>query len=165
MVNGVYINYYFHCKRHLWLFARNIRMEHNSEDVFIGKLISVYSFDRRRHEIQIVDEEDAIVMDFIDKNRKVVHEIKKSNKLEELHIWQVKYYLYVLEKKGIMGFKGLINYPKRKRSIQVELSDKDRTTIKEVIDDIHEIINSVKPPPVINKSYCKKCSYYEFCYC
>lgn len=81
MITGVYINYYFHCHRHLWLFARNIRMEHSSEDVLVGKLISMYSFDRRKHEIQIMDEEDAIVIDFIDKNRKIVHEIKKSNRL------------------------------------------------------------------------------------
>lgn len=81
MITGVYINYYFHCPRHLWLFARNIRMEHNSEDVFIGKLISSNSFNRKKHEIKFIDEEDSIVIDFIDKNRKIVHEIKKIKQI------------------------------------------------------------------------------------
>lgn len=140
-------------------------MEHNSEDVFIGKLISSNSFNRKKHEIKFIDEEDSIVIDFIDKNRKIVHEIKKSNKFEELHIWQVKYYLYVLDKKGLNGFKGLINYPKQKRYKEINLTEEDKVKIDRVIEDIKRILDLEKPLPVINKPYCKSCSYYEFCYC
>ncbi|MEM5810206.1 MAG: CRISPR-associated protein Cas4 [Candidatus Aenigmatarchaeota archaeon] len=164
MINGVYISYYFHCKRKLWLFARNIKMEQNSEDVFIGKIISMYSFDRKKHEIHISDEEEWIAIDFIDKSRKIVHEIKKSDKFEEANIWQVKYYLYILEKKGLSGFTGIINHPKQRKTSKVELNHEDRVILENVIRDINVILNSEKPPPVINKPFCKKCSYYEFCY-
>jgi CRISPR-associated exonuclease Cas4 len=142
-------------------------MENTSEDVLIGKLISSNTYERRKHDIHIVDEDGGVymVLDFIDRENKVIYEVKKSNKMEELHIWQVKYYIYVLEKLGIKGYKGIINYPKQRRRILVELTDDDRRVIEEVINSIEEILSEQEPPPVINKPYCKKCSYYEFCYC
>ena len=38
-VTGTQINYYFICKTKLWLFSHHIQMEHENEDVQIGKLI------------------------------------------------------------------------------------------------------------------------------
>ncbi|MEG1567516.1 MAG: Dna2/Cas4 domain-containing protein, partial [Anaerovoracaceae bacterium] len=36
---GTYFNYYYLCKRKLWLFANGICFEHTSDLVFEGKLI------------------------------------------------------------------------------------------------------------------------------
>ncbi len=165
MITGTFINYYFHCPRHLWLFAKNIKWEDTSEDVRIGKIISEYTYERKKHEIHLFGEEGELVIDFIDKKRKIVHEVKKSNKMEELHIWQLKYYLYELEQSGIYGFTGEIDYPKQKRLIKVELSEEDRVKIRDSIKEIEKILSSKIAPLPINKPYCKKCSYYEFCYC
>lgn len=165
MISGTFINYYFHCERHLWLFARNIKWEDTSEDVKIGKLISESTYERKDHEIYIEDENNKIVIDFIDKKKKIIHEVKKAKKMEELHIWQVKYYLYLLEEKGIKGFSAEIDYPRQKRLIKVELTEEDKKKISEAMIKIEQILNSSQPPPVINQPYCKKCSYYEFCYC
>lgn len=38
-VQGVKINYYYICKRKLWLFSKGITMEQNSDRVLSGKLI------------------------------------------------------------------------------------------------------------------------------
>jgi CRISPR-associated exonuclease Cas4 len=149
----------------LWLFAKNIKWEDTSEDVRIGKIISEYTYERKKHEIHLFGEEGELVIDFIDKKRKIVHEVKKSNKMEELHIWQLKYYLYELEQSGIYGFTGEIDYPKQKRLIKVELSEEDRVKIRDSIKEIEKILSSKIAPLPINKPYCKKCSYYEFCYC
>ncbi len=165
MMTGTYINYYFHCHRHLWLFAKNINWEHTSEEVAIGKLISESTYVREKHEIHIDSNDYEIVLDFFDRKRKIVYEVKKSRKMEELHIWQLKYYLYVLEKIGIGNIKGEIDYPKLKRVVNVELTNDDREIIEKAITKINQIIFSPSLPRVINKPYCKKCSYYEFCYC
>lgn len=44
--------------------------------------------------------------------------------MEDAGIWQVKYYLYYLQKRGVSGLKGKIDYPLLKKSVIVELSEK-----------------------------------------
>lgn len=165
MISGTYINYYFHCKRHLWLFAKNIQWESTSDEVRIGKIISEYTYERKKHEIHLIGEENEIAIDFIDKKKKIIHEVKKSNKMQELHIWQLKYYLYEFENKGLYGYIGEVDYPKQKKLIKVILTEEDKNKIEYSKNEIKNILNLKLPPPKINKPYCKKCSYYEFCYC
>lgn len=92
---ATHINYYHLCHRKLWLFANGIRMEHTSETVAEGKLIGETTYTNRAEkytEIQV----DGIKIDFYDARNKVVHEVKKSDKVEQAHIAQVKYYIYKL---------------------------------------------------------------------
>lgn len=163
-ITGTHISYYFHCKRHLWFFANQISMEQTSDTVALGKFISESTYQREKHELHIIDEDDEIVIDFFDHKKKIVHEVKKSNKMEETHIWQVKFYIYVLEKMGIKGVTGEIDYPKLKKLIRVELTEEDRKKFDSIRKEIYSIISKPIPPPVINKSFCKNCSYYEICY-
>jgi CRISPR-associated exonuclease Cas4 len=135
-------------------------MEQNSDVVSLGKFISESTYKREDHEIKI----DDIVLDFYDGKTKTIHEVKKSDKMEELHIWQVKYYISVLEEKGIEGVTGEIDYPKLRQKIKVELSPDDRKELSRIKNDIKRIINQHNPPEVINKSFCKNCSYYDLCY-
>ena len=159
-MTGTQINYYFLCQRKLWLFANNIEQEQNSDIVSMGKFISETTYKREEHEIKI----DDIVLDFYDGKNKVIHEVKKSDKMEETHIWQLKYYISVLEKKGISGVTGEIDYPKLRQKLKVELTDKDREELINIGSSIKEIIKMKNPPEVINKPFCKKCSYYDLCY-
>jgi CRISPR-associated exonuclease Cas4 len=159
-MTGTQINYYFLCHRKLWLFTNKIDMEQNSDVVSLGKFISESTYKREDHEIKI----DDIVLDFYDGKTKTIHEVKKSDKMEDLHIWQVKYYIYVLEEKGIDGITGEIDYPKLRQKIKVELSPDDRKELSRIKDDIKRIINQHNPTEVINKPFCKNCSYYDLCY-
>jgi CRISPR-associated exonuclease Cas4 len=135
-------------------------MEHTSDTVAVGKIISESTYKREAHEIQI----DDIVLDFYDAREKIIHEVKKSDKMEEIHIWQVKYYISVLEEKGISGVIGEIDYPKLRQKIKVELTDDDRKQLEEIKNKIAGLIKSEVPPKAINKSFCKNCSYYDLCY-
>jgi CRISPR-associated exonuclease Cas4 len=159
-MTGTQIHYYFLCHRKLWLFTNQIDMEQNSDTVAMGKFISESTYERENHEIKI----DDIVLDFYDKKNKVIHEVKKSDKMEETHIWQVKYYISVLEEKGIQGVIGEIDYPKLRQKVKVELTDSDRNRLVEIKTDVFRIINLTIPPDVINKPFCKNCSYYDLCY-
>lgn len=163
-MTGTQINYYFLCQRKLWLFVHKIEMEQNSDSVLLGKHISESSYKREDHEIKINTDEDEIVIDFYDVKNKVIHEVKKSNKMEDVHVWQVKYYISVLENKGITGVSGEIDYPKLRNKIKVELTDEDRNELKLIRNNIQDIISKKLPPNVINKQFCKLCSYYDLCY-
>ena len=162
-ITGPHIHYYLHCHRQLWLFANSIQMEHTNEAVSEGKLIHETTYMQRPsryEEIQV----DGISIDFYDTKNKVIHEIKKSAKLHEAHIWQVKYYIYVLEKNGIEGATGLLEYPTEHRTEKVDLSDADRVQLIEMSRNIENIVIQEEVPALLNNSRCKSCSYFDFCY-
>ena len=163
-MTGTQIHYYFLCYRKLWLFTNHIDMEQTSDTVAMGKFISETTYGREKHELRIIDGEDDIVLDFYDDKTKTIHEVKKSDKMEETHIWQVKFYISVLEKKGVSGVTGEIDYPKLRQKIKVELEDSDREELITIRNRIKAILELELPPDVINIPFCKNCSYYELCY-
>lgn len=162
-VTGTHFNYYQICKRKLWLFANGINMEHTSDLVYEGKLIHETSYPQRPERYEEL-EIDGIKIDFYDARNKVVHEIKKSDKVEEAHEWQLKYYLYVLERNGVKGVKGILEYPTLRKTTPVILSDHDREYIREVEISIKTLVNEDNCPPCERKSICRNCSYYDFCF-
>ncbi|MGB9702979.1 MAG: CRISPR-associated protein Cas4 [Candidatus Kapaibacteriota bacterium] len=163
-ITGTHISYFFHCERHLWLFSNSIHMEHTSDTVAMGSFISESTYERQKHEIHYEDENFEISLDFFDTTNNIIHEVKKSNKMEETHIWQVRFYIYVLEAVGFKNVSGEIDYPLLKQKVSVELSEKEKIRLIDYIEKIKEIIIAAEPPKIINMPFCKSCSYYEFCY-
>jgi CRISPR-associated exonuclease Cas4 len=94
----------------------------------------------------------------------VVHEIKKSGKMEEAHKWQVKYYILTLERNGIDGVTGILEYPVLRQTTPVELTETDRGAISEIENQIMLLAASEQCPPLVRTGICKNCSYYDFCY-
>ena len=160
---GTHFNYYQVCKRKLWLFANGINMEHTSELVAEGKFVHEESYPKRSEKYEEV-EIDGVKVDFYDTKNRVIHEIKKSDKVETAHQWQLKYYIYVFEKNGISGVSGVLEYPTMRQTEKVELSDDDRKKIETIRQEIETICESDDCPPIVKKSYCKNCSYYELCF-
>jgi len=162
-MTGTHFNYYRICHRKLWLFANGINMEHTSDLVYEGKLIHENSYPQRSERYEELEIE-GIKLDFYDARNKIIHEIKKSDKIEDAHEWQLKYYIYVLEQHGIEGVTGILEYPSMRHTAKVTLTPSDREYIVRSMEDITCIIASDKCPPVINSKICKNCSYYEFCF-
>ena len=158
-ITGIMFYYYFVCKRKLWCFLNGIQLEHSNENVMLGKLLDESSYSRERKHILI---DETINVDFID-NWKVIHEIKKSRSIEEASIWQVKYYLYFLNKRGIAVEKGILDFPLLKERKNIILEDGDIEKIEKIVDEIKQMKN-IKAPDIINAKICKKCAYYEYCY-
>lgn len=159
-ISGIEFYYYFVCKRKLWFYSYKILMEEENEDVQIGKIIEENYYKNNTKNIMINDE---INIDLI-KNKKILHEIKKSQTFEEATIWQLKYYIYYLREYNINISEGIIDYPKLRKRIKVEFTKEDKTKIEEIIKNIIQIKETDKIPEVVNKKYCKKCAYYELCY-
>jgi CRISPR-associated exonuclease Cas4 len=156
---GTQINYYFVCHRKLWLFTKDIRFEDENEYVQLGKLIDENSYKRNKKQIEIGN----IKIDFIDQ-KGVIHEIKKSDRIEKAHIYQLKYYIRTLREMGVEGVTGEIDYPKLKKKEIVIWEEADEAEFETIFSSIRDILGREKPSVVINKPFCKKCAYYEFCY-
>lgn len=162
-ITGTHFNYYQICKRKLWLFANSINFEHTSDLVYEGRLIHEDSYPQRSSKYEEI-EMDGIKVDFYDSKNKIIHEIKKSNKVELAHEWQLKYYIYVFEKNGIIGVSGVLEYPTLRKTKEVFLSELDIAAIEDMKSEINQVISSDECPPSQRKGICKNCSYYEFCY-
>lgn len=159
-ITGVMIYYYFVCKRKLWYFSNDLTMEKGNELVEIGKLVDENSYTREKKNILI---DEKINVDFI-KDWKIIHEVKKSRKIEDAAIWQLKYYMYLLKEKGVDIEKGILDYPLLRKRKEIYLKTEDGQYIENIINNIKEIQLLTMPPSVINSPICKKCAYFELCY-
>ena len=163
LINATHINLYHVCKRELWLHYHGVRMEYNSELVAEGKLLGETSYPERSEkyvELQLGN----VKIDFYDARNKVVHEIKRSDKVEHAHTAQVKYYLYRLKLAGVEGATGILEYPTLRQRESVTLTDDDIIGIQEWEKNIEQICMDERCPPVIRAKICRSCSYYDFCY-
>lgn len=158
-ITGLMVYYYHVCKRKLWLSNHGISLESENENVEFGKYIDEYTYQSKRKHLMINNE---INLDFIESG-KIIHEVKKSRKIEEASIWQVKYYLYYLKKLGVEGVTAKIDYPLLKQIVEVSLDEGDVAKIEEKIQRIKEIVSKEIPLKVEKKSICKKCAYYDLC--
>ena len=159
-ITGLMVYYYEVCKRKLWYFANEIQLEENNSNVILGKLLEENTYTRDEKKINI---DGVINIDFI-RSKKVLHEIKKSNSIEPASLLQVQYYLYYLEKKGLIGLKGILDYPLLKQTVEVNLTDEDRENLDNIIIGIKEILRKESPPPLEKKGICKKCAYFDLCF-
>ena len=159
-ITGLMVYYYEVCKRKLWYFANEIQLEENNSNVILGKLLEENTYTRDEKKINI---DGVINIDFI-RSKKVLHEIKKSNSIEPASLLQVQYYLYYLEKKGLIGLKGILDYPLLKQTVEVNLTDKNRENLDNIIIGIKEILRKESPPALEKKGICKKCAYFDLCF-
>lgn len=162
-VTGTHFAYYQLCQRKLWFFANGINMEQTSDLVYVGKLIHEESYLQRssRYEEVAID---GIKVDYYDPKNRIIHEIKKSNKVDHAHEWQLKYYIYVFEQHGLKNVRGLLEYPALRKTNEVFLSGADRNQIRRMIVEIEGVMKQEECPPLTRKGICRNCSYYEFCY-
>ncbi|MHA1204714.1 MAG: CRISPR-associated protein Cas4 [Candidatus Heimdallarchaeum aukensis] len=159
-ITGVMVSYYFICKRKLWLYARNIQLENENEEVLIGRQIHEESYRREKKNITILD---AINVDFLHKkNKLILNEVKKSSINEEADYYQLLYYLYFLDRYGVKA-EGEIRYPKENKKKNVTLTEENKKELLLILNKIEKIIE--KPlPKKIKTSKCTKCAYKDFCY-
>lgn len=161
--NGTQVNYFIVCPAKLWYFSHFLQMEKTSDLVSLGKLLHETSYEKVKKDILI---DQRIAIDFIKKGEKLIlHEIKKSKKMETAHYYQILYYIYFLKTKGISSVEGEIDYPLLREVRRVELTPDLELELLDMLKKIKEIIMQEKPPVHEKKRYCRKCSYFEFCWC
>ncbi len=163
-VTGTMVAYNFICQRKLWLFSKGLNFENISgnADIMRGKILHEGRFKRETHkELSF----DSVKIDFLRFGEHVfVHEIKKSKKFEKAHIWQLKYYIYLLRQQGINCPSGVIHYPASMRKVEVLWENGDEQTIEQVLGDTKKILERPVPPAILEKKMCPRCAYFDFCY-
>lgn len=157
-IKGMQIYYYKVCKRKLWYFSHMLSMENENENVQLGRIIDENTYSREDKHINI---NNVINIDFMKNN--VLYETKKSRKIEEASIMQMKYYLYYLKVNGADNFTGEITYPALKQKVEVCLTDDDISEIEIICREIEKIVSCPVPPQYVKKSYCRSCAYYDLC--
>lgn len=170
-ITATHINYFIVCQRKLWLFAHGINMEHTSDTVYDGKLLHETSYPQRNEKHSELNVQAQYgnyklngKIDFYDARQRIIHETKRSDKVETAHAWQVKFYLWLLKLNGINDAKAILEYPLLRQTDKIDLMEDDINYLKEAIKQIEDIMNADICPPVINARICKNCSYYELCY-
>jgi len=156
---GTQVNYFFVCWRKLWLFSHYLDLEADSDLVLLGRLLHETSYARKFKEVSI----GRVKIDFLERGGEI-HEVKRSRRMEKAHLFQLLYYLYYLKGFGV-DVKGVLHYPLLKRTVSVELTEDRAKEMESVLEEMRKVISGVEPPQVDRKPYCRKCSYYELCWC
>ncbi len=160
-VTGTMISYLHVCPRQLWFFQNHIEMEHTSDRVAMGQLLHEESYNREKRKERPINDRNLI--DFIDKEG-ILHDVKSSPSMQKAHEMQMLYYLYLLKQKGVPNRKGVINYPRQRRTVEVELTPEKEREVEEAIREVKRISNLPTPPEVAFMRICKSCSYMELCW-
>ena len=154
------INYYFHCKRQLWLFANRVGMEQNSQFVKLGSSLHKTQ-PKRVKEVHF----NHFAVDKLTKN--YVVEIKKSDSFLVGAKWQLIFYLYQLKQKGI-NKKGRLEvfqkYQQNTKRTEIVLNKKIEDKLKNILSDIDKLLKAKHPPKAILDKKCQGCSYYDYCF-
>lgn len=162
-ITGTMVAYYFICHRKLWLFAKGLNMENISGNADVMKGKSLHE-ERFKRETQKEMQFGQFTVDFLKYGDKVyVHEIKKSKKFEEAHMWQLKFYIYRLQLMGINCDAGVIHYPLSMRKVDVQVTEEDQELLRKSLGDMEQVLQCAVPPARLNKKVCKRCAYFDFC--
>ncbi|RMF22099.1 MAG: Dna2/Cas4 domain-containing protein, partial [Bacteroidetes bacterium] len=87
------------------------------------------------------------------------------DKMEEAHVAQVKFYLYLLHCNGVEDARGIIEYPRLRQRTEVPpLDEADRQEVEGWIERVREVVEQRACPPVIREPVCKRCAYFDYCY-
>ncbi|MEM6264951.1 MAG: CRISPR-associated protein Cas4 [Bacteroidota bacterium] len=174
-MNATILAYSRICPRKAWLHYHGVRMEHESEAVQIGRLIDEQSYAREKKGIDLQAElPDGTVLtgkvDWANFREGILHETKKGKACEEAHIWQVQFYLWLLrlcevtQPNGV-PYTGMLNYPRLKQKVVVELCEADERTLMAQVQSLKTLLaNDTPPDRITRRSFCKKCAFEELCY-
>ena len=189
-VGGMLVGYYRLCPRKAWLSMRGIWMEQESETVALGRLLDEHSYERADKHIEInAEAPDGTPLvgkiDRVNLKNGVLHETKKSRSCEDAHLWQVRFYLWLLHLNGVsrtdgshgrnanpgraapssLQFRGQLDYPLLRRTETVTLDPEHVDELVKIVGAVRALATQEQPPARLTKrSFCAKCAYDELCY-
>ena len=155
-IGGYLIFAYFTCKREAWFVLHNIMPEQEDENIAIGRLLHQTSYRWSKKEILL----NNIKIDVV--NKETILEVKKSSRNPYAAKWQLKWYLYELNRKTGTKFKGILAYPAERRREEVRLTQEDIETLEKARTELENMLSSTIPP-VRPSRFCSRCAYRSLC--
>lgn len=159
-VNGTLIWYYCICPREAWLIARQITSDQDDPNVVIGRFLHEQHYERDKKEILIDGGKIDVVR--MQDGDVVIREVKKSSRYIESARMQLLYYLKLMKERGIDA-RGELLFPEERKKEEVLLSDMNIQKLDHIITEILRLVNQSSPPPK-KISFCRSCSYREYCW-
>ena len=77
---------------------------------------------------------------------------------------QILYYLYLLKQKGFPNRKGVINYPRQRKTVEIELTPEKEREVEAALAEVKKNSALPTPPEVAFMKICTACSYMELCW-
>lgn len=158
-VTGLMMKYYHTCHRELWFYMNDIDVDRQNEGIMHGSDIDDRSYADKRRRVFI---DGTIAVDMIDDE--TIVEVKRSSRMEEAGIMQLKYYLWYLKTRKGIEMRGEMAYPTERKRTTVELTEENEAEIEEIVEDIERIGNRGSPPEPERKPFCDSCAYHDLCW-
>lgn len=169
------IGYLVRCPRQAWLSLHHLWMEQESDTVALGRLLGATAYSREKKELDLEVEGPGRVrlvgrIDHADLRDGVLHEVKKSPSAHEAHLWQLRFYLWLLRLADVTRadgepFTGRLDYPALRRTQEVTLDDDDIAHLAALAQRLSALAEAPHPPPRLpERKACFGCSYEELCY-
>ena len=161
-ITALQIHYLHICHRKLWLFSHGVGMEHTSGAVAEGTLIHKTTYPQRTERYVELSIPGGKI-DYYDPNKNVIHETKKSAKMEQAQKSQIIFYLYQLRILGIEASASL-DYPEDRKSEGLFWEDDYNELVVSWINQVRSIKKQDFAPPKREQRFCQSCAYYDFCW-
>ena len=153
------IQSYLTCPREAWLEYHSILSDQEQNFLTLGRIVHESSYKRDKKEVFI---DNLMKIDIV--RDELVAEVKKSSRHKEAARMQLAYYLYYLKHEKGIKTTGVLLFPKERKREEVKLTPNLERKIEKLLDEIRQVVSKDTPPPVKRIKYCRKCSFYEFCF-
>ncbi|MCD6131057.1 MAG: CRISPR-associated protein Cas4 [Candidatus Hydrothermae bacterium] len=154
----VFYSYHI-CHREAWFYYHGVSSNKDHPLLSLGRYVHEDSYSREKKEIFV---DRSLKIDIL--RDQLVAELKKSSRHQEAARMQLAYYLYYLKHKKGVECKGVLLFPKERKTEEVVLTAELENKIEDLLEEIKEVITRDKPPPRVKIRYCKTCAFYEFCF-
>jgi len=158
-LNGTIFYAYQVCPREAWFYYHRLNPPQENELLLLGRLVHEDSYQRARKEIFV---DQLLKIDLF--RDEMVAEVKKSSRHKEAARLQLAYYLYYLKHEKGLEMKGVLLFPKERKTEQIKLTAELEQKIKDVLKEMVEIFLKSTPPKPKKISYCRTCSFQEVCW-
>ncbi|CAN5849088.1 CRISPR-associated protein Cas4 [soil metagenome] len=174
-LGGMLLGYYLICPRKAWLSLRGLWMEQESDTVALGRLLDESSYSRSDKHLALEAEapDGTRLVGKLDRANLrggVLHETKKGRSCEDAHVWQLRFYLWLLRRNGVTrsdgsSFQGQLDYPALRRTESVSLEPPHEAELERLTREIRSLAEQPVPPPrLTRRSFCRHCAFEELCY-
>ena len=174
-VGGMLVGYHAVCPRKAWYSMRGLWMEHESDDVRLGRLLDETAYARRTRPALVTagapDGTPLVAkLDGVDLRAGVLHETKKGRAEDHAHRLQLRFYLWVLKLAGVARadgtpLTGRLDYPALRRTEPVELGPEHEAQLTETVAAVAALARRPSPPPRHpRRTFCRRCAFEPLCY-
>ena len=147
------------CKREAWFYYHSVSSNRDHPLLSLGRFVHEDSYSRDRKEVFV---DWLLKIDIL--RDQLVAEVKKSSRHKEAARMQLVYYLYYLKHEKGLECRGLLLFPKERKTEEVVLTPELERKVEDLLEKIKELVSRDKPPPQVKIRYCKTCAFYEFCF-